>query len=192
MRAGNPGSNKRPSLNILNENDAVWQRQVRLRYRARDPYVRTAFRAFLGNPFQGARYAHYLEIDVSALDVIEGRPGVFVIPNEEPLDLTDVSLPEELTDGQVSEGMFWRHTLETEPIVLYSEINDKGEETRKVEQYRDGRLDYASASQSTGTTFLREKMMPSLEEIGRQAEFAPMEITPNEFEQVWHKATSGS
>jgi hypothetical protein len=34
------------------------------------------------------------------------------------------------------------------------------------------------ASHSTGTTFLSEKTMPSLEEIGRTAEFAPEEITP--------------
>ena len=44
-------------------------------------------RALLGNPFQASRFTHYLEIDVSGLDVVPGRPGVFVVPNEGPLDI---------------------------------------------------------------------------------------------------------
>lgn len=35
------------------------------------------------------KYTHYVEIDVTDLDVIQGREGVFVIPNKSPLDLTD-------------------------------------------------------------------------------------------------------
>ena len=42
----------------------------------------------LGQPFQGQRYSNFIEIDVSGLNVIQGRNGVFVIPNETPLDLT--------------------------------------------------------------------------------------------------------
>ena len=34
------------------------------------------------------KYTNYLEIDVSGLNLINGRDGVFVIPNELPLDLT--------------------------------------------------------------------------------------------------------
>ncbi len=34
------------------------------------------------------KYTHYMEIDVSGLEVIKGRDGVFVIPNETALDLT--------------------------------------------------------------------------------------------------------
>jgi RHS repeat-associated protein len=44
---------------------------------------------FLRIPYQGQKYTHYLEIDVTGLNIIAGRPGVFVIPNEDPLDLTD-------------------------------------------------------------------------------------------------------
>jgi hypothetical protein len=44
-------------------------------------------RLFINNPFQGARFTHYVEIDVSGLNVVQGRPGVFVIPNEDPLNL---------------------------------------------------------------------------------------------------------
>ncbi|MCI5131665.1 MAG: hypothetical protein D3904_09105 [Candidatus Electrothrix sp. EH2] len=45
-------------------------------------------RLFLGHPFQGKKYTHYIEIDVSDLTVLQGRPSVFVIRNDKPLDLT--------------------------------------------------------------------------------------------------------
>ncbi|WP_428841192.1 HYD1 signature containing ADP-ribosyltransferase family protein [Bradyrhizobium pachyrhizi] len=38
-------------------------------------------------PFQGRRFTHYLESKHCDLDVIRGRPGVYVIPNGVPLDL---------------------------------------------------------------------------------------------------------
>lgn len=84
----------------------------------------------------------------------------------------------------------WRHQLHDEPVVLYSEISDDGIETRKVEEYRDGRLDYAGEGRSTGTTFLSEKRMPTLEEIAQQSEFDPRVITAAEFEAIWRRATS--
>jgi hypothetical protein len=45
-------------------------------------------RTFLGAPFWGSRFTNFVEIDVSGLDVVQGRAGVYLIPNEEPLDLT--------------------------------------------------------------------------------------------------------
>lgn len=44
---------------------------------------------FLRVPYQGRRFTHYVEIDVTGLDVLMGREGVFVIPNESILDLTN-------------------------------------------------------------------------------------------------------
>ncbi|WP_371861562.1 HYD1 signature containing ADP-ribosyltransferase family protein [Pseudoduganella armeniaca] len=32
-------------------------------------------KAFINNPFQGARYSHFVEIDVTTLNVVQGRPG---------------------------------------------------------------------------------------------------------------------
>jgi HYD1 signature containing ADP-ribosyltransferase len=34
------------------------------------------------------RFTNFVEIDVSGLNVVEGQSGVFLIPNEGPLDLT--------------------------------------------------------------------------------------------------------
>jgi len=44
-------------------------------------------RQFLGMPFQGARFTNWIGIDTTGLNVIQGRAGVFLIPNEGPLDL---------------------------------------------------------------------------------------------------------
>lgn len=46
-------------------------------------------RQLVGNPFQGSRYTHYVEIDVQGLNVIQGRPNVYIVPNTEPLDIFD-------------------------------------------------------------------------------------------------------
>lgn len=45
-------------------------------------------RAFLGFPFQGRRFTHYVEIDVTELNLVSRREGVFVVLNTEALDLT--------------------------------------------------------------------------------------------------------
>ena len=46
-------------------------------------------RCFIGQPFQGNKFKNYVEIDVTGLNVQKGRDGVFVIPNDGPLDLTN-------------------------------------------------------------------------------------------------------
>jgi hypothetical protein len=43
--------------------------------------------SFLNDPRGWRRFTHYVEIDVTGLTVVECRPGVFVVPNIEPLDL---------------------------------------------------------------------------------------------------------
>jgi hypothetical protein len=45
-------------------------------------------RAFLGFPFQGRRFTHYIEIDVTGFSLVIGREGVSVVLNTEALDLT--------------------------------------------------------------------------------------------------------
>ncbi|MBI2803882.1 MAG: hypothetical protein HYX68_02745 [Planctomycetes bacterium] len=44
--------------------------------------------ALLHDPRGWRRFTHFVEIDVTGLNATEGRPGVFVIPNTEGLDLT--------------------------------------------------------------------------------------------------------
>jgi hypothetical protein len=70
-------------------------------------------------------------------------------------------------------------------VVLYSEIGDDGYETRKVDVYRDGRLVHADERHETGTTILGEKPTPGIDEIAAQAEFSPVVIDQDEFEEMW-------
>ncbi len=43
--------------------------------------------AFLNDPRGWRRFTHYVEIDVTGLTVVEGRPGVLVVPNIKDLSL---------------------------------------------------------------------------------------------------------
>lgn len=43
---------------------------------------------FLGIPWQGKKYTNYVEINVTGLNVMKGRHGVYVIPNGKPLDIS--------------------------------------------------------------------------------------------------------
>ncbi|MFB9087653.1 hypothetical protein LU604_19020 [Erwinia tracheiphila] len=43
---------------------------------------------FLGIPFQGKKFENYIVIDTKGLNVVKGRDGVFVIPNEGLLDIS--------------------------------------------------------------------------------------------------------
>ena len=82
----------------------------------------------------------------------------------------------------------WDHAHPDEPIALFSECDDDGREVRKVEVFRDGRLGYASRTDSAEGTRLGAEPMPSLEDIGRQPEFHPEETTREEFDRVWSEA----
>ncbi|MET9852167.1 HYD1 signature containing ADP-ribosyltransferase family protein [Streptomyces sp. NPDC006450] len=44
--------------------------------------------AFVRVPWAGQKFTHYIEIDTRGYDVVNGRPNVFVILNDKPLDLT--------------------------------------------------------------------------------------------------------
>ena len=45
-------------------------------------------RKFIGIPYRGDKYTNYLEIDVTGLNIIQARDGVYVHPSQEPLVLT--------------------------------------------------------------------------------------------------------
>lgn len=45
--------------------------------------------AFIRIPWQGNKFSHYIEIDVSGLKVVKGREHVYIIPNLVPLDISN-------------------------------------------------------------------------------------------------------
>lgn len=81
----------------------------------------------------------------------------------------------------------WIHSFPDDPVWLYSELNADRWETRKVEIFADGSRGYASATESGGETCLGEVPVPPLLEISSDPEFEPVEITKEEFEDVWSK-----
>ena len=46
-------------------------------------------RVLLGHPFSRKRFTHYIEIDVTGLVVTKCREHVYLIANDQPLDLKD-------------------------------------------------------------------------------------------------------
>ncbi|QOK94926.1 hypothetical protein HF908_23425 (plasmid) [Ralstonia pseudosolanacearum] len=78
----------RPSLKALNPNDVRYGNGQYLSDLVPGTLTPAQLsRNFINNPFQGARYTNFVAIDVSGLNVIMGRPGVFVVPNEIPLNI---------------------------------------------------------------------------------------------------------
>ena len=86
--------------------------------------------------------------------------------------------------------VFWHHSHPDYPVVLYSELDDGSWETRKVEVFRQGSCTYADSKASNGSARLGIEPVPSLDEIARNPEFEPTEISRDEFEDVWRNAIS--
>ena len=82
----------------------------------------------------------------------------------------------------------WIHQLPDEPVLLYSEVN-QGMETRKIEVFVDGRMDWASAEGASGSTMLAEGLMPSISDLQSDPQFEPEEIAADQFDLVWGNAT---
>jgi hypothetical protein len=86
--------------------------------------------------------------------------------------------------------VLWNHRDANEPIVLYSELDDERWEVRKVEIFRDGPPGYTSAAGSRRSTRLGIEPVPLLTEISLDPEFDPVEITKEDFEEIWSMAVS--
>ena len=81
----------------------------------------------------------------------------------------------------------WVHFHPDEPVEIYSEINDAGWETRKVEFFPDGSVGFASSTEGMGSTMLSLEPLPALEEIASDPQFKPVEISQQDFEKAWEK-----
>jgi hypothetical protein len=79
----------------------------------------------------------------------------------------------------------WTHTYPDEPIEIYSEFDENRWETRKIEIFRDGTTSYASSTENSGTSILAEVPISSLKEINSDPQFQAVEITQDEFQQLW-------
>ena len=86
----------------------------------------------------------------------------------------------------------WQHNLDTQPAMIYSEIDDDGWEVRKVEVYRDGRVTFSDGTTCTGLTQLSETPLPSLAEIDGVEVLTGEVVAKEVFEAVWRRAWARS
>lgn len=81
----------------------------------------------------------------------------------------------------------WIHSNPEYPTMLYSELDDSRMETRKIEIWTDGKIGFSDSSESTASTKLGEAVVPPISEISKDPQFQPIEISKEEFEEVWAK-----
>jgi len=68
---------------------------------------------------------------------------------------------------------------------MVSELNERREEIRKIEYFKDGRVGIASKSEESGSTRLGLDSVPSVAEINSDPQFSAEEITEAEFCSQW-------
>ena len=84
----------------------------------------------------------------------------------------------------------WIHDDPNSPVILMSELDDARYETRKVEIYGNGHMDFAGEDGQSGTTRLGEVAVPPAGEIAADPEFQIQPLSAGEFEDAWHLARS--
>jgi hypothetical protein len=82
----------------------------------------------------------------------------------------------------------WHHENDGYPIELYSELDVGRWEVRKVEVFRDGRMQFADAHSSSGDTRLGLMPVPQVAEIAANPEFTPSVVDQATFEAIWQRA----
>ena len=82
----------------------------------------------------------------------------------------------------------WKNPPKGSPIEFHSELDESRFEIRKVEVFQNGKLGYASKTESMPDTRLGITPVPSLAEIMSQPEFDAKTITKQQFETMWNKA----
>jgi hypothetical protein len=84
----------------------------------------------------------------------------------------------------------WIHESSSEPVLYFSELDEDGYETRKVQVYRDGRAEWADEDSENAAVGLAEIPFPPVEEISIRGELAAEEIDSEEFGRAWSVARS--
>ena len=82
----------------------------------------------------------------------------------------------------------WIHSFPTEPVEIYSESDENGWETRKIEIFGDGSASCASSIECTGSSRLATIPIAPVQEI-TDSQFQACEVTKREFEACWERVT---
>ncbi|WP_369604069.1 DUF6881 domain-containing protein [Nocardia nova] len=103
-----------------------------------------------------------------------------------------------MTTAQEGEPQHGVRQGQVEPLrpgrtgVLLLEIGKDRYETMKVQIYKDGHTDWATAASETGKAFPAEAPFPSIAEIASQPDIQAWEVTRQTFEFTWVRATSSA
>lgn len=81
----------------------------------------------------------------------------------------------------------WEHNFDSDPIDLFSELDEERMETRKIEVFRNGTIGMASEDFETGDTRLGEVPVPAIDKIANDPQFFPTIIKKIDFENVWRE-----
>lgn len=75
----------------------------------------------------------------------------------------------------------WHHDRDSDPVVLYEQLDDTRRAARKVHEYRDG--DCSEVTESESLDSLSWAEVPSTDEIDADPEFTVLPLTAREFQQ---------
>ncbi len=86
----------------------------------------------------------------------------------------------------------WLHPYELVPVAIYAEIDDRGFESRKVNEFRDGRLERTDRYAPDLRTSLSQIEVPFPEELANDPEREVVPMTREGFEDVWKRASDAT
>lgn len=84
----------------------------------------------------------------------------------------------------------WEHDMEDEPYLIYSELDEKRMEVRKMEFYRNG-LSFSYGAERGNLDALADVPFPAdlweIERQGAPGEFTAHNIPPSLFYEIWNQ-----
>jgi hypothetical protein len=83
----------------------------------------------------------------------------------------------------------WHHDSPDDPVLLYEELNQQRMETRKVEEFADGRRLRSDRIAAEVRPSLSWEPVPLEDETDSQPEFTVEDLTSDGFEDVWLSAS---
>jgi hypothetical protein len=86
----------------------------------------------------------------------------------------------------------WSHDYPDTTVAYFIELRDDRYETRRVQVYRDGRMEWADRDHESATVRLSERAFRPLDEINAQPQLTAESIDAEEFNTVWRQALAES
>ena len=86
----------------------------------------------------------------------------------------------------------WLHDEHLVPVAIYSEVNDRGFESRRVNEFRDGRLERSDRYEPKLRTTLLQLELPLPEELRDDPDRQLLPIDRESFDVLWNRASDAT